>query len=121
MIELNGATLTIDEVVRVCRAGEQAEIPQEAQLAINHSRAHVEAMLKSGEAVYGLTTGFGKFSEKRIADEDAAKLQQNLIISHACGTGRLAGQTGSPKQESAALSSGQRAKCFTPSRHCECQ
>ncbi|MEZ4628185.1 MAG: aromatic amino acid lyase [Eubacteriales bacterium] len=44
-------------------------------------------MLKSGEAVYGLTTGFGKFSEKRIADEDAAELQRNLIVSHACGTG----------------------------------
>ena len=87
MIELNGATLTIDEVVRVSRLREQAEIPEEAKEAINHSRAHVEAMLKSGEAVYGLTTGFGKFSEKRIADEDAAKLQQNLIISHACGTG----------------------------------
>ena len=87
MIELNGATLTIDEVVRVCRLSEKAEIPLEAQSAINHSRAHVEAMLKSGEAVYGLTTGFGKFSEKRIADEDAAELQRNLIVSHACGTG----------------------------------
>ena len=87
MIELNGATLTIDEVVRVSRLNEEAEIPQEALRAINHSRAHVEAMLKSGEAVYGLTTGFGKFSEKRIADEDAEQLQRNLIISHACGTG----------------------------------
>lgn len=87
MIELNGATLTIDEVVRVCRQMEQAEIPQEARAAIKHSRAHVEAMLKSGEAVYGLTTGFGKFSEKRIADDDAAQLQRNLIVSHACGTG----------------------------------
>ena len=87
MIELNGATLTIDEVVRAARRGEAAEIPAEARVAINHSRAHVEAMLKSGEAVYGLTTGFGKFSEKRIADEDAAELQRNLIVSHACGTG----------------------------------
>ncbi|MBA4347246.1 MAG: histidine ammonia-lyase, partial [Clostridiales bacterium] len=87
MIELNGATLTIDEVVHVCRHNEQAEIPREARTAIDHSRAHVEAMLKSGEAVYGLTTGFGKFSEVRIADEDAAELQRNLIISHACGTG----------------------------------
>ena len=87
MIELNGATLTIEEVVRVCRQYEQAEIPQDAKTAINLSRAHVEAMLKSGEAVYGLTTGFGKFSEIRIADEDAAQLQRNLIISHACGIG----------------------------------
>jgi len=87
MIELNGATLTIDEVVRVSRLYEKAEIPQEALTAINHSRAHVEAMLNSGEAVYGLTTGFGKFSDTRIADADAEQLQRNLIVSHACGTG----------------------------------
>ena len=87
MIELNGATLTIDEVVRVSRLYEKAEIPQEALTAINHSRAHVEAMLKSGEAVYGLTTGFGKFSDTRIADTDTEELQRNLIVSHACGTG----------------------------------
>jgi histidine ammonia-lyase len=87
MIELNGATLTIEEVVNVARYRELAEIPAEAREAINHSRAHVETMLKSGEAVYGLTTGFGKFSDRRIADEDAAALQRNLIVSHACGTG----------------------------------
>lgn len=87
MIELNGATLTIEEVTSVSRNREHAMIPEEAIAAINHSRAHVEAMLKSGEAVYGLTTGFGKFSDTRIADEDAARLQRNLIVSHACGTG----------------------------------
>ena len=87
MIELNGATLTIEEVVRVSRLREEAEIPAEARVAINHSRAHVEAMLKSGDAIYGLTTGFGKFSDKRIADEDTEELQRNLIVSHSCGTG----------------------------------
>ena len=87
MIELNGITLTIEEVKRVARDCEPAEISQEACAAINHSRAHVEAMLKSGEAVYGLTTGFGKFSDTRIADKDTEELQRNLIVSHACGTG----------------------------------
>ncbi|MEA4914230.1 MAG: histidine ammonia-lyase [Christensenella sp.] len=87
MIELNGITLTIEEVKRVARDCELAEISQEACTAINHSRAHVEAMLKSGEAVYGLTTGFGKFADTRIADVDTEELQRNLIVSHACGTG----------------------------------
>ena len=87
MIELNGITLTIEEVARVAREREAAELSQEACEAVNLSRAHVEAMLKSGEAVYGLTTGFGKFSDTRIADEDTAELQRNLIVSHACGTG----------------------------------
>jgi histidine ammonia-lyase len=61
MIELNGITLTIEEVKRVARDCEPAEISQEACAAINHSRAHVEAMLKSGEAVYGLTTALASF------------------------------------------------------------
>lgn len=87
MIELNGITLTIEEVARVARERELAEISQEACEAINLSRAHVEAMLKSGEAVYGLTTGFGKFSDTRIADADTEELQRNLIVSHSCGTG----------------------------------
>ncbi len=87
MIELNGITLTIEEVARVAREREAAELSQEACEAVNLSRAHVEAMLKSGEAVYGLTTGFGKFSDTRIADEDTEELQRNLIVSHACGTG----------------------------------
>jgi len=87
MIELNGITLTIEEVKRVARDCEPAEISQEACAAINHSRAHVEAMLKTGEAVYALTTGFGKFSDTRIADKDTEELQRNLIVSHACGTG----------------------------------
>ncbi len=87
MITLDGVSLTIDEAARVARGSEQAAICEDAKAAIGRSRAHVEAMVKSGAAVYGLTTGFGKFSDKRIADEDTAQLQQNLIVSHACGTG----------------------------------
>lgn len=87
MIELNGTTLTIEEVVRVSRGRENTSISAEAKAAIVRSRAVVETLLASGEAVYGLTTGFGKFSEKRIADADTEALQRNLIVSHACGTG----------------------------------
>ena len=87
MITLNGSSLTIEDVVRVSRAGELVSISAEAKRAIDRSRAAVDAFLKSGDAVYGLTTGFGKFSEKRIADEDTEQLQRNLIVSHSCGTG----------------------------------
>ena len=36
---------------------------------------------------YGVNTGFGKLASVRIADADLAKLQSNLIVSHAVGTG----------------------------------
>ncbi len=87
MITLNGSTLTIEETARVAREKENVVISAVAQAAICRSRAAVDALLKSGEAVYGLTTGFGKFAEKRIADADTEALQKNLIVSHACGTG----------------------------------
>ena len=37
--------------------------------------------------VYGLPTGFGKFSTVFVPEEETAQLQRNLIISHACGMG----------------------------------
>ncbi len=42
----------------------------------------------SGEvAVYGVNTGFGKLASVKIAAEDTATLQRNLILSHCCGVG----------------------------------
>ena len=87
MVTLNGTGLTLEQVVRVARAFEPACISDSAKAAIERSRAIVEAKRKSGAVVYGVTTGFGKFAECRIADADTEELQRNLIVSHACGTG----------------------------------
>lgn len=38
-------------------------------------------------AVYGVNTGFGALARQRIAAEDTARLQRNLILSHCCGVG----------------------------------
>lgn len=40
-----------------------------------------------GEAIYGVNTGFGKLASVKIAPNDTAKLQRNLILSHCCGVG----------------------------------
>ena len=39
------------------------------------------------DAVYGINTGFGKLAQTRIPNEETAKLQRNLILSHCCGVG----------------------------------
>ncbi|MEM0907414.1 MAG: histidine ammonia-lyase [Pseudomonadota bacterium] len=42
----------------------------------------------AGEAsIYGINTGFGKLASHKIAKEDTATLQRNLILSHCCGVG----------------------------------
>ena len=40
------------------------------------------------EGVYGINTGFGKLASTRIAPEQTAQLQRNLILSHCCGVGK---------------------------------
>lgn len=55
--------------------------------AVQRSRAIVERSLASGEAIYGVNTGFGALATRRIADDQLGQLQRNLLLSHACGTG----------------------------------
>ena len=39
------------------------------------------------DPIYGINTGFGSLYDVRIDSENLAKLQENLVRSHACGTG----------------------------------
>jgi histidine ammonia-lyase len=55
--------------------------------AIEAAAAAVAAIVARGAPVYGINTGFGKLASVRIADEDLALLQRNLVISHAAGVG----------------------------------
>ena len=62
------------------------------RLAVEHSpvdrsRERVERAMKDGRAHYGINTGFGVLAKERIGDEKLAELQQNLLLSHACGVG----------------------------------
>ena len=54
---------------------------------VQQSRAVVEAALRDGQAYYGINTGFGVLAQQRIPDDQLAKLQRNLILSHAVGVG----------------------------------
>jgi histidine ammonia-lyase len=54
------------------------------------SAAAVERILARGEPVYGVNTGFGKLATVRIEDADLAKLQRNIVLSHAVGVGEPA-------------------------------
>ncbi len=51
------------------------------------SAAAVARILARGEPVYGLNTGFGKLASVRIDAGDLAKLQRNIVLSHAAGVG----------------------------------
>ena len=55
------------------------------RIAVN--RAYLDNKLKGGNTFYGINTGFGSLCNVRIKDSELAKLQENLVCSHACGMG----------------------------------
>lgn len=63
------------------------EIASESKVSVDKSFEIVSAVVKGDKAVYGVNTGFGKLASVRIAVEDTATLQRNLILSHCAGVG----------------------------------
>ena len=51
--------------------------------------AAVQRILRRGEPIYGINTGFGRLSSVRIDAADLATLQRNLVLSHCTGVGEL--------------------------------
>jgi len=84
---INGRDLTVEQVISVCRNYEKVELAPEAVEAIKKARAYIEKKLEEKAVIYGLTTGFGKFANVVISNEQTAELQRNLIISHTCAMG----------------------------------
>jgi histidine ammonia-lyase len=83
----SGITLTLKDVIEVSRNKAKVVLNHTSVEKMNRSRSYVEKLLREKKTVYGLTTGFGKFSDTYISSEDTQELQANLIRSHACGIG----------------------------------
>lgn len=82
-----GERLTPDDVAAVAREDAPVTIAEEARERVRASRERVESVIESGEAVYGINTGFGELVTERIPRADLDTLQLNLVRSHASGTG----------------------------------
>jgi histidine ammonia-lyase len=67
--------------------GASIRLAPQSQAAIAESAAAVARIVEKGDPVYGINTGFGKLASVRIDDGDLAKLQRNIVLSHAAGTG----------------------------------
>ncbi|HLR74465.1 MAG TPA: histidine ammonia-lyase, partial [Virgibacillus sp.] len=87
MIYLTGDSLSFNEVNHVVFHHEQVKVDQEAIQRVDANRKTVETKINNKQTMYGINTGFGKFSDVIIEDDDLATLQLNLIRSHACGVG----------------------------------
>lgn len=78
---------TADEVIAVARADARVEISADALAALAASRAIVDALAAKPEPVYGVSTGFGALATRHIGPDLRARLQRNIVRSHAAGMG----------------------------------
>ena len=88
IVEINGSNLTIEDVVAVARYGAKVKLDEKQKDKILESRKYVEDALFNKVPIYGINTGFGKFENVPISEEELELLQKNLIYSDACGVGK---------------------------------
>jgi histidine ammonia-lyase len=80
--------ISIEEINQIVYEGKKIALSEEAKLNIEKCRAYLDAkMLKNETPIYGINTGFGSLYNVTISNENLTKLQENLVKSHACGTG----------------------------------
>lgn len=85
-LAINGV-LTLEEVYQVAVKRRPVALDARAKTRMEKSRQMVEDLILQKEIVYGVTTGFGRFSDVFIDQQKVEKLQKNLIHSHCIGVG----------------------------------
>ena len=86
-ITLVPGQLTLSDLAAFMRAPRAVELHPQARKAVDAAAARVAQAARGDAAIYGVNTGFGKLSMVKIASEDTAALQRNLILSHCAGVG----------------------------------
>ena len=80
--------LTLETVEKIIKKNKQIALSDEAKINIQNCRAYLDKKMTSQvEPIYGINTGFGSLCNVKISNENLSKLQENLVKSHACGTG----------------------------------
>lgn len=86
-IILTGDNLSIDSLVLVTRSLAKVSISAEAMQRVAASRRAIDAFVDEKRPMYGVNTGFGRFSDVAIAEDEIDLLQINLIVADAVGVG----------------------------------
>jgi histidine ammonia-lyase len=87
MIQLDGRSLTLDDLVAIACDHAPVSLTDGARARIRAARTVVDAAVEQDTPVYGINTGFGNFANVRIPHDSLAELQLNLLRSHAAGVG----------------------------------
>ncbi len=87
VLEIVSGQTTLAQLAQIYRDQCAVVLHSSAKGGVDAAQAAIAAAAQGDDPVYGVNTGFGKLASLRIAPEDTATLQRNLILSHCCGVG----------------------------------
>jgi histidine ammonia-lyase len=85
---IDNQPLDLSDIQSIIINDKQIALSESAIQKIEKCRAYLDHKTKSiSKPIYGINTGFGALYNVKISEENLQKLQENLVMSHACGTG----------------------------------
>jgi histidine ammonia-lyase len=80
--------LKLGEIPGITGPDTRLILSDESAALINKCRNYLDHKLETNtNPLYGITTGFGSLHNRVISHDQLNRLQENLVMSHACGTG----------------------------------
>ena len=87
---ISNKRLTVEKIHEIISKGKQISLSKDSEAAVIKCRQFLDSKMGDiGRPVYGVTTGFGSLCNITVPAEDLSRLQHNLVMSHACGTGEV--------------------------------
>lgn len=85
---ISSQSLSFSDLQKILNENSQLTLSSESIKKINNCREYLDKKLEAtSEPIYGINTGFGSLYNKNIPKDQLEKLQENLVMSHACGIG----------------------------------
>jgi histidine ammonia-lyase len=85
---IDTCVLSLFQIETIIQDKYKLALSEEAVFKINKARHYLNTKQKENKApIYGVNTGFGSLCNIKIDDDKLTSLQENLVMSHACGTG----------------------------------
>jgi histidine ammonia-lyase len=90
---ISSEVLSLRKLANILSENKKIALSEEAIANIEKCRMYLDnKMLTHDDPIYGINTGFGSLYNIKISNENLSQLQENLVKSHACGTGELVPQ-----------------------------
>ena len=82
--------LSLEEINNILSSDKLLKLSDSTVEKIERCRVYLDDRMESqSDPIYGINTGFGSLYNVKISNENLTKLQENLMMSHACGTGEV--------------------------------